>query len=137
MENKKHILAITAIIKDLKGERFLIIKRSDKEIAYPGKWSFPGGKLEKGETVLQTLRREVLEEVGLEIEDHKKYLKDYTFVRPDGHNVIGFVFLVKAKSERINLSKDFDDYRWVYPKELNSYDHITGMEEEVHLAYKE
>src|SRR3989338_1731393 len=87
MDDKKHIVAVTAFIKNKSGNKFLIVKRNTNEIAYPGKWAFPGGKLEKGETLLKTLKREVLEEVGLEIDENKHYLKDYTFIRPDGHNV--------------------------------------------------
>ncbi|MBS3168677.1 NUDIX domain-containing protein [Candidatus Woesearchaeota archaeon] len=136
MDNKKHIVAITALIKNLNGDKFLILKRSENEIAYPSKWSFPGGKLEKGENILQTLKREIKEEVGLDIEDYKEYLKDYTFIRPDGHNVIGFAFLVKAKNENVLLGEDFQDFKWVKPDELKVYDYILGMEEEVKLAFQ-
>jgi len=134
MSNKYHIVAINALIKNKEG-KFLIIKRNKNEIAYPDKWAFPGGKVERGQSIMDTLRREVLEEVGLEIEDYKKYLKDFTFIRPDGHNVVGFCFLVKAKLGKVTLSPDFDDFKWISPEELKKYDHIEGMEEEVRLAY--
>jgi 8-oxo-dGTP diphosphatase len=135
MENKKHIVAVTAFIKNKAGDKFLVVKRSRNEIAYPRKWAFPGGKLEKGQTILETLKREVKEEVGLEIENCKKFLDDYTFIRPDGHNVVGLCFLVIAKSEDVKISKDFDDFKWITPKELSRIDHIDGMEEEVKKAF--
>lgn len=136
MENKKHIVAISALIKNKKGDKFLIIKRNKNEIAYPSKWCFPGGKVEVGETVMDVLRREVLEEAGLEAEDYKSFVRDYTFVRLDGHNVVGFCFMVKIKSDEVKISEEFEDYRWISPEELYDYDHIDGMQEEVRIAFE-
>jgi 8-oxo-dGTP diphosphatase len=135
MDKKQHIVAITAVVKNKKGDRFLIIKRNLNEVAYPGKWALPGGKVEMGETIMDTLKREVKEEVGIEIEDDKRFLLDFTFTRPDGINVIGLCFLVRPKSEKVLLSEDFDEYRWITPAELKELDHIEGMEKEVGIAF--
>lgn len=128
MEDKKHIVAVTAVIKNKLGDKILIAKRNNNEIMHPGKWTYPGGKLERGETLMDTLKREVLEEIGLEIEDFKKLLQDYSFTRPDGHHAVGFNFLVKAKGEDIKLCDDLDDYKWVDLEEMSNFDHIEGME---------
>ncbi len=48
--------------------RFLLCSRPPGKV-YAGFWEFPGGKLEPGETVEQALRRELHEELGIEIDE--------------------------------------------------------------------
>ena len=64
----KAIVVATALIK--KDNKFLILKR--KSGIHEEKWSFPGGKSEKGEDILETLKREVKEETNLNINIQKK-----------------------------------------------------------------
>jgi len=136
MIQKLYIVAITAIIKNSTKDKILVVKRHKNEIAFPGKWAFPGGKTECGETILDTLKREVLEEVGIEIEDKIKFLKDFTFIRPDNINVVGLCFEVFAKSNHVTISEDFEEFKWITPEELSELNHIEGMKEEVLLAFK-
>ncbi|MET0333959.1 MAG: NUDIX domain-containing protein [Rhizobacter sp.] len=53
------------VLIDAEG-RFLLTSRPEGKV-YAGYWEFPGGKLEAGETVEQALRRELIEEIGVEI----------------------------------------------------------------------
>ena len=46
--------------------RFLLTSRPEGKV-YAGYWEFPGGKLEAGESVEQALRRELHEELGIDI----------------------------------------------------------------------
>jgi 8-oxo-dGTP diphosphatase len=48
--------------------RYLMTTRPEGKV-YAGYWEFPGGKLESGETVVQALRRELIEEIGLTISE--------------------------------------------------------------------
>ena len=59
------IHVVAAILRDARG-RILLTRRTDgRDLA--GLWEFPGGKVEPGESVEQALRRELVEELGIEI----------------------------------------------------------------------
>lgn len=51
-----------AIVSDADG--ILLLRRSTGNDLYVGKWQLPGGKVEKGETPLAAVKREILEETG-------------------------------------------------------------------------
>ena len=63
--------------------RFLLTSRPPGKV-YAGYWEFPGGKLEAGESVEHALRRELHEELGIEIgpaEPWKVEVMDYPHAR--------------------------------------------------------
>src|ERR1044072_7302307 len=55
------IIAVLAVV--LRGEKALIVQRAQQPNA--GRWGFPGGVLELGETVAEGAMRELLEETGV------------------------------------------------------------------------
>lgn len=134
-KEKLHIVAITAVIHNSQN-KFLILKRPDREIVAPGKYSLPGGKVEGNDSIDQTLFKEVLEETGLQIRPEKLLLKEISFVRPDQQTVKVFSYLCQPVDEKqLNLSEDFADMRWVSPEEVNALPRI-GIDEELRLAEK-
>ena len=58
---ERPIVGVLAVV--LRGERALVVRRSNPPMA--GRWGFPGGVLELGETVAQGAVRELLEETGV------------------------------------------------------------------------
>jgi len=65
VKTTKFHLGIYAIIG--KGQRILLVKKSRGP--YRGMWDLPGGRPAHGETISQTLQREVREETGIELTD--------------------------------------------------------------------
>ena len=70
------------VLINTKGE-FLLTSRPEGKV-YAGYWEFPGGKLEAGESVETALRRELIEEIGIQIgavQPWKVELVDYEHAR--------------------------------------------------------
>ncbi|MBI4089783.1 MAG: NUDIX domain-containing protein [Candidatus Kerfeldbacteria bacterium] len=126
----------------------LLLQRSGKEIAHRGLWGVVGGKLEhrdmknapptrvNGEVldwehmVEDLVRREAKEECGLDVADFR-YLDSVVFRRPDGVPVVCVKFACKAGPGEVVIAPEFDAYAWVDGAEVDQYDCILGIPEEV------
>lgn len=147
-ENKLFYFVANLIIYRERDKRCLILKRSSKEKVHPDKYCFPGGKLEWKDFNLSKptrmngdvydfedsledlLKREALEESGIETDDNFYYIKSIGFVRPDGIPVMMQKFTAKYKSGEVKLEQgSFTDYAWVNKEEVSKYNCIDGTEE--------
>ena len=123
------ITVVTAIIKN--NDRFLIVKRKETEKIHGGLWVFPGGKVEGNEDIFTALKREIKEEVGLDISNERKQISEYEYDRPDGEITVGVCFLVKSLNDKITLSEELEDFKWVNKEEFKNYKHIKELDEEI------
>jgi len=144
-DEKLHYVAVTGIV--VKDGKYLITKRSDKEKAFPGFWTVPGGRLERGDyinnpkdtgdawyNVLEkVLEREIKEETGIKIKN-PRYLLSLAFVRPDNIPVTVNSFYCDYDSGEVGLSDELADYKWVSINELGKYPLISGIREEIQMA---
>ena len=108
------LIVVAAIIRQ--NGRILITQRSaNTHLAQL--WEFPGGKVEPGETHQDALRREIREEIGLEIDIHGLVFEvahDYP-----GRSVRLHFYdcsVITGMPQRLQVS----DLRWVYPSELEA-----------------
>jgi len=65
VEAAVHVQVVAAILRDARGRVLLAQRPRGKD--FPGLWEFPGGKCEPGEAPEQALRRELREELGIDI----------------------------------------------------------------------
>lgn len=113
MDNKFGV-ATKAIIKN-NGE-YLIVFKSDTEEISPNEVDIPGGRVEFGEEVEAGLKREIKEELGIEIEI-KNPSRVWGFVKENLH-LIGITFLAEYVGGEINLSGEHTHYKWVSKDEI-------------------
>lgn len=107
-------------------DKVLLIQRG--KAPEKGKWSLPGGAQELGETVRQTVRREVHEETGVEIED-PVLLDVVDMISPAAseHNARPLYhytlidFVARAKTTALTPGDDAADAKWVPFGEIDAY----------------
>ena len=151
-----HRIAITGIIWRMNAEgtrEYLITKRSMHKKAWPGLWTVPGGGLETSDYMSQeatyqntespqwynavenTLRREIREEVGVEVDD-VQYLLDLAFIRPDGIPAIVLSFYCKYVSGDVVLDADATEHAWIKAIDVSKYELIQGIDHEIEMVEK-
>jgi 8-oxo-dGTP diphosphatase len=101
----------------------LLIQRGQEPLK--GEWSLPGGALELGETLQQGIRREVLEETGLEIEP-QQIIEIFDRIVRDESGAVRFHyvlvdFLCRVTGGRLCCATDAADARWLRREELNAH----------------
>ena len=130
-EDKKYPEPVVGVlIYNDNGEIFLT--RSSK---WGDHWQIPGGHVELGETEIETARREILEETGLEI-DNLKFEGAQECIYPEQfEKKVHFIFhdysARMAGGEIAEKNREMEDHIWIKPEEalkklkLNPYTKIT------------
>jgi mutator protein MutT len=108
-------IAAHAVITDRRG-RLLLLRRPETSEDNPGRWEFPGGKIDPGEGIHDALVREVREETGLEARPGR-LLGAGDQERREGR-VVHLVLGAVAPDREVALSEEHDAYRWVTQKGL-------------------
>jgi mutator protein MutT len=111
----KTIVVLGAVIEK---DGMILLARRGPGRSMAGKWEFPGGKLEAGETEKECLRREILEELRVETE-----VGD--FLAESSWDAGDKVINLKCYSSRLLFDNirltDHDAVVWVKPDELLLY----------------
>lgn len=88
--------------------RFLMASRPQGK-PYAGWWEFPGGKLEVGETVLEALRREYAEELGITVKNASPW---FVFEREYPHAYVRLHFCRITEWEGVPQSREGQAFLW-------------------------
>ena len=119
INNSPKIEVVAAIISN-DSEEILCMQRGVNKHSYISKkYEFPGGKIEQDETNENALKREITEEINIEIEINSFYLKvEHEY--PDFFLIMN-AYLCKTKTLNITLNEHIE-YKWLPIQDLNGLD---------------
>ncbi len=114
------IATVGALIHNSAGQVLMI--RTHK---WNGKWGIPGGKIERGEPAIHALRREVLEETALVLDEVRfVFVQDCIdspeFMRPEHFILLNYCALARTGSVRLN--EEAEEFLWLSPADALALD---------------
>ena len=111
------ISVVAALIKN--DDKILITRRKTGDKYVINKWEFPGGKVENNETEIDAIKREIKEELEIDIEAIK--LLDNVVYKYPSKEISLNLYECIPKSANIILH-DHIEFRWVLFSSLSNYD---------------
>lgn len=122
-----HIYLVNALVTDSSG-RMLAVRKKNSTF-----FQMVGGKREQNEELLETLRREFLEEINLDILSHEVFFlgkHDTLAVNEENTEVHANVFHVKLKSgEAIKIASEIGEMIWITKETYQDYKLAHLLEE--------
>ncbi len=111
----RFLVAVGAIIENTKTGKILLLKRSvDKDFS-AGIWEYITGRLQQFEDPLAGLKREILEEAGIEVEVVKPISIFHIFrgEKTAENELVGIMYWCEIDSEEVKISDEHSEYKWV------------------------
>ena len=122
---------ITVVAGLIQRDGLLLICQRRHDGAFPLKWEFPGGKVEPGETPADGLRRELREELEIDVQVGREIYRtrhDY----PGVHTVELIFYHIRA-FQGVLCNRAFEEVRWEPPARLPTFDFLDGDAELITL----
>lgn len=119
MELKLQV-GVKILLKNKEG-KYLVVMRS--AVKYPeagAKWEIVGGRIDPGTTLIENLKREVLEETGLQVVGEPKLITAQDILKPQKH-IVRLTYSGFADG-KVKLSDEHTDYKWLTLSEIKNLD---------------
>lgn len=120
------IVCVDCLVVNERGE-FLLVKRGNEPLI--GEYWVPGGRVRKGERLVDAVHRKMREEIGVDVDilENVGFFEEFYEKTSEnaegGVHSISFVYLVKPKNHNIKLDTQSSAWGWFkeMPEKLRTY----------------
>ncbi len=98
----------------------VLISNRKNRIQFGGFWEFPGGKVEKGESLTEALLRETREELGLHLDSSCVSPITFSVDKTETHETLLLLFICR-KWNGHPKAMEGQELRWIKPLDLSKY----------------
>lgn len=126
--NYKYKITVKALV--FHNGKILLLKRSEKANGDKYYYEFPGGGLEFRESPEEALKREIMEEAGIEVEIISP-LYTWNMMKNEETEIIGITFLCRTENHSVILSNEHSEYVWTKYEEMDKLDIRPGILEDL------
>ncbi len=122
---------VTAFVRDVRTDKVLLLRRSNRVRTMRGKWSGVSGIIEGNEKPLNRAKTEIFEEAGI-TKSKIRLIRSADGIRIKSpqyrnHEWVVSAFLFEADSPSVRLNWENSDYRWVRISEMGKYETVPDL----------
>lgn len=110
-------VGVKILLKNKEGKYLLVRRSAEKYPEVGAKWDIVGGRIDPGSTLVDNLKRDVMEETGLEINGKPKLIEAQDILRVEGRHVLRLTYIGEADGEVV-ISDEHDQYGWFSIEEI-------------------
>ncbi len=127
-------VGVKILLKNKEGKYLVVCRSVEKYPTVGAKWDMAGGRIDPGTTLLENLKREVMEETGLEINGEPRLVSAQDILKEDKH-VVRLSYVGQADGEVV-LSDEHSDFKWLTIEEIEKLDPLDKYFKEIISLYK-
>jgi len=134
-EGFKPDFSVASCFLEYDGEILLLLRQNEKHMN--NMWGIPTGKIEKGETPLMGMRRELFEETGIRVKRGQLRFFTKCYMIFPGEKLIAYIFSLKLDSRpKIVIDpNEHKDFKWATPRGALDERFVTNLDDWIRVFY--
>lgn len=131
MNEMKLQVGVKIFLKNKEG-KFLLLKRNpEKYQKVRGEWDIVGGRIEPGSKLLDNLKREVMEETGLEIVGDPRLIFAQDIIPNEEKHVVRLSYVGEAHGDLVLDTSENTEYKWLNVEEMKNQENLDIYVKEI------